>query len=140
MDNKKQEKLGEFISKEVFACQTFLVNEMLNKGEICRYEDIINYYADLDEEVDEAIKEIMADNADISEEEAEKQAVDDLKDEQLPQEIMEWWLVSEWLERKLEAKGQPILKTDYGNWWGRCGTGQAILLDGVIEEIFDEVK
>lgn len=56
-----------------------------------------------------------------------------------PLEIYEWWVVSEWLSILLFKYGQPLLKNKYGTWWGRCTTGQAIFLDGVINEIYDEI-
>ncbi len=60
-------------------------------------------------------------------------------EEKEPQEIYEWWVVSYWLTIKLRQHGEPILNNEYGTWWGRCSTGQAILLDGVIEAIYDEI-
>ena len=138
MDNNKQEKLRDFVNKEVYCSQTMLIDELLKNGTL-DYGDIVNYYANLDEEVDEAIKDIMADDDSLSEEEAEKQAIDDLKADQLPQEIFEWWVVSDFLAGRLEANDEPILKSDFGTWWGRTCNGQAILLDGVIEKIFDSL-
>ena len=55
------------------------------------------------------------------------------------QETYEWWVVSEWLEIKLRLQGEPILSNNYGKWWGRCATGQAIFLDGVINEMYNEI-
>lgn len=62
-------------------------------------------------------------------------AVNDLKycgecDEgRLDVEIYEWWAVSGYLARKLEAAGEVVLE---GEIWGRQGSGQAISMDGVI--------
>jgi hypothetical protein len=59
--------------------------------------------------------------------------------EELPeteaQEIFEWWIVTEWLYRQLKGKGEPVLEWGNNYYWGRCTTGQAILLDGVISSI-----
>ena len=52
-----------------------------------------------------------------------------------PQEIYEWWIVDSWLLGKLKEHGEHILCTEYGSWWGRTCTGQAIFLDEVISEI-----
>jgi hypothetical protein len=52
-----------------------------------------------------------------------------------PQEIFEWWLVSNWLAGELDALGCPVLRNDYGNWWGRTCTGQAILMDGTLQDV-----
>lgn len=56
-----------------------------------------------------------------------------------PQDIHEWWIVDRWLLDKLEAHGQPVLRNEYGDWWGRTATGQAIALDCVIEEIYQSI-
>ncbi len=54
-------------------------------------------------------------------------------------EIYEWWLVSDWLLAKLKEHGEPILENEYGSWWGRTCTGQAIFLDVVIAQIYREM-
>ena len=55
------------------------------------------------------------------------------------QDIFEWWVVSEWLVIKLCKLGEPVLRNNFGTWWGRTCRGQAIFLDGVIEKIYNEV-
>lgn len=51
-------------------------------------------------------------------------------------EIYEHWLVSDWLAARLEEKGESIVRDAVGlTIWGRATTGQAIAIDGVIEEI-----
>lgn len=60
----------------------------------------------------------------------------DIGDERsTPHEIFEWWIVTEYLYAKLRGKGQPVLEWGNNCYWGRCTTGQAILLDHVISEI-----
>lgn len=56
-----------------------------------------------------------------------------------PQDIYEWWVVDRWLLDKLKIHGQPVLRSEYGDWWGRTTTGQAIALDCVIEEIYQSI-
>ena len=58
---------------------------------------------------------------------------------QVDKEIYEWRLVSSWLIAKLRDRGEAILVNEYGAWWGRACTGQAIALDGVIEDIYNEL-
>jgi hypothetical protein len=54
-------------------------------------------------------------------------------------EIFEHWIVSEWLARRLEERGELVERDFYGlTLWGRACTGQAILLDDVICSIYDE--
>ena len=63
-----------------------------------------------------------------------------LDSEQEPQEILEWWPVSDWMKDKLLEKGEPILNyQDYNYFWGRTCSGQAICLDHVIQTIAKEV-
>lgn len=56
-------------------------------------------------------------------------------DDQEPQEVYEWWAVSKWLFDKLSECNQPVLDAGSCYVWGRCTTGQAILLDVVITNI-----
>jgi len=55
-------------------------------------------------------------------------------------EIYEWWSVSDWLADKPESWNEIVL--DYLDFkvWGRQTTGQAIILDSVIQEIAEEYK
>lgn len=59
-----------------------------------------------------------------------KREVNDLESE--PQEIFEWWAVSEFLYRKLKENGYCVVDAGSCYVWGRTCTGQAILLDHVI--------
>ena len=55
-------------------------------------------------------------------------------------EILEWWVVSEWLLEKLKEKGETV-EQFYGlPIWGRVCSGQAIALDGVIQNIFRQTR
>lgn len=124
--NKKeptQRELEEFVHNNILNCQTYLVNEMLAK-EFVNYDDIVNLYL-----TDEQLKENGYDNP----EEAKNNGED-------MQEIFEWWLCDDWILSKLEKQGEPILKTDFGSWWGRTCTGQMISLDGVIKGIYNNLE
>lgn len=56
-------------------------------------------------------------------------------------EIMEYWLVTPWLGSKLAEKGEIVWHDNYSfALWGRQTSGQAIFLDGVIEEIAKDLK
>lgn len=53
-----------------------------------------------------------------------------------PLEALEHWIVSNWLANKLEARGEMIVRDFLGlTIWGRTGSGQAISIDSVIEDI-----
>lgn len=153
VDIEKQKKLGEFVANEVFCNQSMLVEGMLQKG-VFNIEDIENFYKSqketLQEMTKEALLEILAHEDLINEfkDNTEEQIIDKILEiqeqgdidelETDPQEIYEWWIVSAWLLHKLKKHGEPIMSNDYGDWWGRCATGQAIKLDYIIEKIYDE--
>ncbi len=50
-------------------------------------------------------------------------------------EILEWWLVTPWLARRLQDNNETVLAAFGCCWWGRTTSGQAIFLDSVINEI-----
>lgn len=57
-----------------------------------------------------------------------------------PQEIFEWWIVSEFLYNKAKEAGLPVLEWGNNYYWGRCCTGQAILLDGFIDDVCEGME
>lgn len=64
--------------------------------------------------------------------------VDELDNE--PQEVYEWWLVTSFLGEKLKEHGEVILNNGGDYIWGRCTTGQAIMLDNVISDICADME
>ena len=50
-------------------------------------------------------------------------------------EVLEWWLVTPWLAERLKEQGEIIIDKLGCRWWGRLTSGQAIYMDGVIQEI-----
>lgn len=120
MKNPTQEELRSFVDREVYVCHSMLVDHLLEKG-IFSCEDITNLQKSEQQLLDDGYTQEQIDDGAV-----------DTPDH----EILEWWLVSNWLIERLEDEGEPVLKTDYGNWWGRTCTGQAILLDSVIEKIY----
>lgn len=53
-------------------------------------------------------------------------------------EIMQFFIVTDWLAEKLSAIGEPVALDFYGlAWWGRTCCGQAIECDGTIQEIVE---
>jgi hypothetical protein len=50
-------------------------------------------------------------------------------------EIYEWWRVDSWLAEQLAAVGECVLDNAYGQWWGRCTTGQGYIMDGVLQKV-----
>lgn len=50
-------------------------------------------------------------------------------------EVLEWWLVTPWLAERLREQGEIVIDKLGCRWWGRLTSGQAIYMDGVIQEI-----
>lgn len=70
--------------------------------------------------------------------EDEKQELEDEQDE--PSEVYEHWNVSKFFARKLAEKGEVTGDLLDFTVWGRCCTGQAILLDHVVCAIAAEMQ
>jgi hypothetical protein len=57
-----------------------------------------------------------------------------------PQEIFQWYLVDQWLAEKLIELGQPVLETESNYLWGRTCCGQAIILDGTFQRLYNKLN
>lgn len=117
-----QDIARKLVSDHVYVCQSGLVDELLSK-EIISYDDYENLYMTdkqlketFDVTTDEEIEELRNEGSDVN-------------------EVFEHWIVSDWLENRLEELEEPLLKTDYQTWWGRTCSGQAIALDYNIQKI-----
>ena len=62
--------------------------------------------------------------------------MDELRDQQEPQEVFQWFIVDNWLASKLIEHGEPVLETENHFIWGRTCCGQSIELDGTFQEIY----
>lgn len=159
-----QEIKGKFVEREVMAnvgtMVEFILNCKINRAPFT-LEDIDNfwqypeyshkdtgeYFVGGTDEVLEDEKERVNDIvADLEDADPEDPKIDQYNDylaelerlETEPAEIYEWWMVTGWLAEKLQEKGECIIP-DF-NLWGRCTTGQAILLDGVICSICEDME
>ncbi len=54
-------------------------------------------------------------------------------------EVFEYWAVTSWFAEKLKARGELVVEFFNLDIWGRQTTGQAISLDGVIDDIAREL-
>ncbi len=133
-----EQKIERLIERDILANQTHLVETLLIKAN----PDWIDYAENLYDESPETIEEYLTYETEIGPEtwgELDSFERHDLAIkygfEPSPQEIFEWWLVSDWLADKLSQFEEPVLRTAYGTWWGRTTTGQAIKLDYVMRKI-----
>ena len=57
-----------------------------------------------------------------------------------PNEVLEWWYVTNWFGEKLGNFGQPVIDCGNKYIWGRCTSGQMISMDGVIRRIAEDME
>lgn len=130
--------IEKFVEQEIYACQSSLIEDALSK-KFFSIDDIENIYRPFDGKLIKPSVCIRCESEfpflDSETGECEECFEENLE----PQEIYEWWLVSPWLKNMLLIEGQPVLCNVYGVWWGRCTTGQAISMDDVIQQIYDEL-
>ena len=55
-------------------------------------------------------------------------------------DAIEFWIVTEWFAEKLESHGETCVDVHGLHVWGRCCSGQAILLDSVVRDIAEEMQ
>ncbi len=139
---------GEFVKREVLACMSFEIEAVLkayNDGlseDLPSFDDIVNLYEYRCKECGHAVQDIGALEVENQDDPSTTAFIcpncgDSTEEEwdSEPQDILEWWLITEWLAEKLEAQGEPVLEWGNNHYWGRTCSGQAILLDGVITSI-----
>jgi len=111
-----QDITRKFIHPHILRNQTTLVNDMFDS------DDIENLYM--------TDKEILENMGSYDEDMSDQELIDEVRNNgEDMQEIFEWYLVSDWLLDRLREINEPVIDNDYGEYWGRCGTGQAICLD-----------
>lgn len=140
---------GDFVAREVKACFSYEMEAILsvsseikytkNSLELPTYDEIENLYLPTcsncgfqgDFKVpDNGETFFCPDCGNVTTEEPETE----------PQEIFEWWIVTEFLYNKLRKHNEPVLEFGNNFYWGRTCTGQAILLDSVISSICEELE
>lgn len=57
-----------------------------------------------------------------------------VRDNAEPAEVYEWYRVSSYLAKLLGEQGEVILSNSCGDWWGRTCTGQALIMDGTLQQ------
>lgn len=135
---EKEDVLEKFVAREILACQSSLVEEALKK-QLFSLDDIENMYKPFDGRLiaPNSCVQCQREFSCLDSETGECESC--FENNQQPQEILEWWLVSPWLKKRLLMEGEPVLDNEYGVWWGRCISGQAIIMDYVIQKIYSDV-
>lgn len=153
-----QNKVRDFVAREVIYCVSSLVHELAKNekhlddltpvlvqddwitpaeeaGAKLHYREDDDHWCVLDQKDNDLWNTIFS-----SKQGAARGYCDQNKIDPYVTEAYEHWIVSGWLADKLEAKGEMIARDFMGlTIWGRACTGQAILLDSVICAIYDEL-
>lgn len=164
---KNQAIKEKFVQREIVHCASVMIYE-LSKNE--KYMDELCpvlvqddwktpakehiYNADM-EEIQEIIEflNLEADKKAGNIEANRKIILDKLKEENNYQDLcyflllepcqneaLEHWIVTEWMAEKLQDHGEMVMEL-FDFWiWGRCTSVQAILLDGVITDICEDME
>lgn len=140
MTNAIEKRIETLITREIYLNQSTLVQDLILKLNLDWIDHIENYY----DESSETVEEYLIYSTDIDEATWQELDVHERLNlaqhegfEAQPQEIYEWWLISDWLADKLREFEQPVLAVEYGTWWGRTTIGQAIKMDYVIRKIVE---
>ena len=124
-----QDITWKFIQPHILRNQTALVIKLQEK-------DIDGFYFDDIENLYMSDEEILNYMGSYDEDMSDQEIIDEVRNNcEDMNEIFEWYLVSDWFLARLREINEPIIDNDYGEYWGRCCTGQAICLDHNIQEL-----
>ncbi len=153
--------IQEFTNQNIIYCVSCLIYELTQKGCLEEEEQYELYRGSIDYEVAEY--EIEQAGGKLIQEDgywgvdgdnvcywiidpvhnSKDDAIDDYFDGDLDdyrQEVYEHWIVSSWLGEKLKEQGETVVEDFYGlTIWCRTTTGQAIYMDYVIQEIYNDL-
>ncbi len=141
-DTAYEQALDKIVNQWVFYNHTILINEVIKLSDIqpsyrlINYDDIENAYDRIQQYTDEVITQ--KEWEELPEEDEDGIPKEDAYNYQ-DKEVLQWWLVDRYLADRLFEKGEAVIRTIFGNWWGRTCYGQAISMDYVIEEIAKEI-
>ena len=140
----------EFVSREVFGCFTAEVEYILSRWDYndapFSYDDVEHLYMPYCTDCGEGYINFSQEEDEdgfpiyVCDDCGRRYSEDDYRDLDTQEaEIYEWWAVSGFLAKKLAARGECVIDGPCAWYWGRCATGQAILLDYVISCICEEM-
>jgi hypothetical protein len=163
--SKNQEICRKLVEREVIYNVNELIYELFQKENYIEelvglmvkedYSEPVDWYIESEMSIREAMEWLLDYNTDMpgygnaknqlkvflaDDEDAMEEFVYDYNIEVEQTEALEHWIVSEWFAKKLKEKGEIVGEFLGMTIWGRACTGQAILLDGVIEEIASDME
>lgn len=95
----------------------------------------IDEWLDSDKDLNRGFRDLVFDQLSMTSDLEELCRVADIDTYDYRSEIFEHWIVSDWLARKLKARGYTTGELCGLTVWGRGTTGQSICLDRVIQDI-----
>jgi len=147
-ENEFQEDCGRLVERNVHLCVSCIVERLFEHEPDLRYECCDNLYLPVCPECGNQLSPTK-EPVDPGDEEGDEvyicsyceRHIADLSEcDSEPQEVYEWWAVSSWLADRLREQDEVLCDDLYGlTVWGRCTTGQAIAIDGVIRTITREL-
>ena len=149
--NQNQRIKGKFVEREVLACFSYEMEAVLKANQemgdgLPSYDDIVNLCEYKCPNCGQGYQNQTAfmDTENLGSEKIytcpECKHIFDNDPESEPQEIFEWWIVTDYLAEKLSEKGEPVVEWGNNHYWGRTCMGQSILLDGVISSICHDME
>ena len=96
-------------------------------------------WLDADPERDEKFRELVFKQLEETSDMSELCRELDIDTDEFRGDIYEHWIVSSWLARKLEERGEVVGELCGLTIWGRGATGQSICMDHVIRCIIEEL-
>lgn len=136
-ESELQRQVGAFVDREVILCVSVLVSELGKVEAIANEED---YHAlhggivaceDCDGEGNVFDTYLRSHDS--------PGRCNECDGGEVTQEVFEHWVVTDWLAMHLRARGEVVGEFMGLTIWGRQCTGQAIMLDSVIRDIWIEV-
>ena len=140
---KHEKELSDFVNREVIHCVSSLIYEMAQgKGAESMLEDMVDLYQGPPSYGEYTCPECECEpwEGEPGEEVCLECGFNGLDDDNFEPteycEVLEHWIVTDWLADRLEEQGEAVCKDFYGlTVWGRTTSGQSIALDGVISQI-----
>lgn len=149
--SKNQEIKRKLVNREVVHLATPMITELQEKSEELSMEIMELFYSvpDYDTAKENYIYELSDEEKEELKEDYDVDDLDDVDAEDICSDLgietdfcepYEFWIVSNYLGEKLKEKGEIV--ADFLGFiiWGRQATGQAILLDGVISRIAEDME
>ena len=140
LESGYQRAVSDMVSREVCYCVSGLISELAGKEEY--FEELWPvlstpelYCPDCNAEHDDIIE---ADPETLEDDDCP--ICDNAQVSANNREAFEHWIVTGWLMRELEERGEMVVEDFLGlTLWGRSCTGQTIAMDNVIQDIYDDL-